>query len=109
VEASPRPSVAQTARITSKPEPSHPRREYLLALLADASGPTYDQLCRAAIERFDEPARPSWYCKARSIRAVRRLLWDELAVTESDESVWLTPAGWALVAELGLEPARRAS
>jgi hypothetical protein len=28
---------------------------------------------------------------------VRELLFDELAVTEADEPVWLTPQGWQAV------------
>jgi hypothetical protein len=40
------------------------------------------------------PAKSHYLTRVRAVRAVRDLLWDELAVTEPDESIYLTPAGW---------------
>jgi hypothetical protein len=77
------------------------RRAWLLARLAEADGPTYDDLCCAIVERFrivhDKPNVARFLASARGVRAVRSLLWDELATTESDQSVWLTPARWTAV------------
>lgn len=75
------------------------RRARLLRRLAKADGVSYDDLCRSVIEQFPH-ARGLRFASPRGVRAVRDLLFDELAATEADESVWLTPAGWAALAEL---------
>jgi hypothetical protein len=89
-------------------------RQQILDLLSEANGESYDDVCRSAIEltqgslarNWEDDAkrkRPSpsdltktqrWVAKYEGVRVVRDLLWDKLATTESDESVWLTPMGW---------------
>ncbi len=54
---------------------------------------TYDEMIRIVMERFPWPRR--WLCATWAVRAVRAVLWDELAVTQNDETLWLTPAGWS--------------
>jgi hypothetical protein len=70
----------------------HLRRDFLLARLREADGISYDELCRAVAEAI--PSHSHWAASARGVKVVRMLLWDGLATTEPDESVWLTPKGW---------------
>jgi hypothetical protein len=72
------------------------RQEFLLERLRQADGITYDDLCREIVEAFPDHKR--WRASARGVREVRWLLWSGLAVTEPDESIWMTPAGWAVTA-----------
>ena len=77
------------------------RKTFVLGALAE-SKPSYDELCRAVIEAFPgdpekvNSPRSMISCTARchaqvkAVRAVRIVLWDELAVIESDETLWLT-------------------
>jgi hypothetical protein len=74
------------------------RRTFVLTVLADTN-PSYDELCRAVIEAF--PERNKYRQKVHAVRAVRDALWDELAVCEADETVWLTPTGWTQARERG--------
>ncbi len=76
----------------------HPRREFVLARLREADGPAYDQLVREVAEAF--PDRNRYQASIRAVRAVRRLLFEGFAATESDESVWLTPDGWRRAGDL---------
>jgi hypothetical protein len=73
------------------------RRTFVLGVLADGN-PSYDVLCRAVIEAF--PERNKYQQSVKAVRAVRNVLWDELAVIDSDETLWLTAAGWAKVPRL---------
>ncbi len=73
------------------------RRTFVLGVLAD-SNPVYGDLVRAVIEAF--PERTEYHRKVKAVRAVRAVLWDELAVCDTDETLWLTPAGWTKVREL---------
>src|SRR5260370_8881936 len=75
----------------------HPRRVFLLRLLSENS-PSYDELVRAVVTEF--PHQSMFYASARAARSVRLLFWDRLAVTEPDETCWLTPTGWRPVADL---------
>jgi hypothetical protein len=73
------------------PRNTYPRRRaWLLERLTAADGITYDQLCGEVVAEFPQDGR-KWLASASG---VRELLFDELAVTMSDESVWLTAAGW---------------
>ena len=69
-----------------------PRRNYLLRRLREADGPAYDELCAWIVGEF--PHRSKWVASTRGVQAVRDLFSDGLAITERDESVWLTPEGW---------------
>jgi hypothetical protein len=69
------------------------RRTWLLERLAAADGVTYDELCREVIGEFPQDGRPH-LASVCGVRAVRDLLFDELAVTENDQSIWLTVRGW---------------
>lgn len=74
------------------------RRAWVLDRLREADGPAYDQLVREVAEAHPEGWPPKTSILA--VRAVRALMWDGLVTTEPDESTWLTPAGWAALAEL---------
>jgi hypothetical protein len=79
----------------NRPGSIFPRRKaWLLERLAAADGVTYDELCRGVIGEFPQDGRRQ-LASVCGVRAVRDLLWDELATTEPDESVWLTASGWA--------------
>jgi hypothetical protein len=69
------------------------RREFVLDRLRQADGPTYGELCRETVEAFPEARR--WRASAWGVRAVRLALWHGLAITEPDQTVWLTERGWA--------------
>lgn len=88
---------------------------HLLRLLSEANGEIYDELCRYSIEcaeKFLATWKPrgmspsdlaknrAWFSKKEGVRAVRNLMWKELATTESDESVWLLAAGWKAAEQL---------
>lgn len=73
------------------------RRTFVLGVLAN-SNPSYDDLIRAVIEACPDSSK--YQRKVRAVRSVRAVLWHELAVCESDETLWLTPAGWAKVRQL---------
>jgi hypothetical protein len=70
----------------------HPRREFLLRRLREADGPRYDELVGEVAEAL--PEKRPYLTGIKAARSVRTLLWDGLATTEPDGSVWLTPAGW---------------
>jgi hypothetical protein len=72
------------------------REAFTIIRLAQADGVIYDDLIREVMAAFPVPGNRV-LCGIRVVRTVRGLLWKELAVTESDESVWLTPAGWGLL------------
>lgn len=72
------------------------RRDYLLKRLREADGPTYDTLCAEVAEAF--PAKTPWWAGVQAVRAVRDLLWDELATVDADGSIWLLAAGWQVAA-----------
>lgn len=78
------------------------RRSWLLERLADADGITYDALVGETVAEF--PAKSHYLTRVRAVRAVRDLLFDELATTEPDESIYLTPAGWRAL-ESAMAPA----
>ncbi len=86
-------------RATRPPLPHPGRRAWLLARLMAADGPSYDELCRGVTAAFPLDG-PKWRASRLGVREVRRLFWDELAVTEPDESCWLTAAGWALLDQM---------
>lgn len=69
------------------------RRAWLLERLADADGITYDNLVREIVTEFPQDGRQH-LASVCGVRAVRDLLFDELAVTEPDQSMWLTARGW---------------
>lgn len=71
------------------------RREYLLKRLRAADGPQYDALVAEVAEAF--PMKTPYWCGVQAVRAVRDLLWDELATTDAGAGIWLLPAGWAAV------------
>jgi hypothetical protein len=70
----------------------HRRREHLLKRLRAADGPPYDLLCGEVADAF--PARKPYWAGLQAVRAVRDLLWDELATVDETGAVWLLPAGW---------------
>ena len=43
---------------------------------------------------------PGMVLQEEGVRAVRNLMWKELATTQSDESVWLLAAGWKAAEQL---------
>ncbi len=67
-------------------------RKFILKRLRESDGITYDQLCHDTAARVRHPNK--YYRSQNGVKEVRKVLWDRLAVTEPDESVWLTPAGW---------------
>jgi hypothetical protein len=89
-------------------------RTEILDLLKEADGPTYDELCRFAVEHMQEaiarnwvidprskPVAPSqtvnaqkWISRYEGVRVIRDLLVSPFVTIESDESCWLTPDGW---------------
>jgi hypothetical protein len=77
--------------------PAHPSRVFLLRMLAEAN-PRYDEAVAAGATAF--PQSKKWFAGVSAARHVRLLLWDQLAVTDTDETIWLTPSGWAAVAAL---------
>jgi len=76
------------------------RRAWVMARLRTADGPAYDELVKEAVAVFSEPpCCDDQLCAAiRAVSAIRGALWDGTATTEADESIWLTPAGWAATA-----------
>jgi hypothetical protein len=72
------------------------RREYLLARLREADGPQYDALCAEVAAAF--PAKRRYRAAAQAVRAVRGLLWDQLATVDADGAIWLLPAAWKAAA-----------
>lgn len=78
--------IATPSKVSAK------RRIWLLERLTEADGPIYDDLCRDVIAEFAE--KNIYLARTLGVRAVRQLLRDGQAVTEADESIWLTPAGW---------------
>jgi hypothetical protein len=75
------------------------RRKHLLVRLREADGPHYDTLCAEVAEAF--PARTRWWASVQAVRAVRELLWDELATVDADGAIWLLPAGWQAAGATG--------
>jgi hypothetical protein len=75
------------------------RRREALARLREADGISYDDLIRHVMERCPVVTAKGravrWETARLAVLGVRGLLSDGLAVTESDESVRLTPEGWA--------------
>jgi hypothetical protein len=76
--------------------PDRDRREYLLKRLREADGPAYDGLVAEVAEAF--PMKTRYWAGIQAVRAVRGLLWDELATVDGDGGVWLLPAGWQAAA-----------
>ena len=68
------------------------RREYLLKRLREADGPEYDALCAEVADAF--PMRKPYWGGVQAVRAVRALLWAELAAVDAEGGIWLLPAGW---------------
>ena len=68
------------------------RRRWLLERLMQADGPRYDELVGEMIDAIPHSVRR--VAGIRAVKAIRQLLRDGLAVTENDESMWLTPLGW---------------
>ena len=93
---------------TTHRQAGYPRRRWLLARLAEADGVSYNELCRSVVEellaREGKPRSRAYVAANRGVRAVRALLWDGLASTEADESVWFSRAGWDALAAMR-EPA----
>ena len=75
------------------------RRAWLLERLSAADGISYDELCRELCTEFPQAGKRH-LATVCAVRSVRDLLFDELAVTESDESMWLSPSGWAVLEAL---------
>jgi hypothetical protein len=73
------------------------RRNWVLDRLKEADGPAYDQLVGEVVAAFPEATR--FLAAMRAVRAVRDLMWFGQITTESDESMWLSPAGWNAVQE----------
>jgi hypothetical protein len=75
------------------------RRREALARLREADGISYDNLIREVMVRCPVTTAKGhvirWDTARLAVRAVRGVLWDGLAVTEPDESLWLTASGWA--------------
>jgi hypothetical protein len=71
-----------------------PRQDWLLCRLTEADGPSYDDLCGETVAAFPV-GKSKWFASCDAVREVRWLLWAGLATVGSDESMWLTPAGWA--------------
>jgi len=93
----PASSIAEKHRKEKpRPKPQGKRgyrmRKWILNRLREADGVTYDKLCHETYTAF--PHRTQWFASVRAVRAVREVLWLGYAVTNPDESVWLTPAGW---------------
>ena len=59
---------------------------------------------RSSSAREGKPRSRAYVAANRGVRAVRALLWDGLASTEADESVWFSRAGWDALAAMR-EPA----
>jgi len=76
--------------------PADRRREYLLARLREADGPQYDALCAEVAAAF--PAKRRYWAGVQAVRAVRGLLWDQLATVDADGGIWLLPAAWKAAA-----------
>ena len=74
------------------------RRQWLLTRLSQADGPSYDELIRELIAAEVPPRMNETGIKIAAVHSVRSLLWNQIAVTESDETIWLTPLGWQHVA-----------
>jgi hypothetical protein len=87
-------SVSTTLPATS----AAARQDWLITRLTEADGPSYDDLCAEVVAAFPD-GKTKWFASCKGVREVRWLLWSGLATVESDESVWLTPAGWAAVGE----------
>ena len=87
------------SKIPGSPAPASwaARQDFILRRLAAADGPGYDELVREVIAAFRLP--PKYRAGVLAVREIRWTLWSMLAVTEPDESVWLTPAGWAALAD----------
>jgi len=79
-------------------KPPDRREAWLIWRLGEADGPAYDELVGELAQEFPHDNRH--ISGIRAVRTVRWTLWSKLATTEPDESVWLTPAGWAALAEL---------
>jgi hypothetical protein len=93
-------SISDQAGDDDRPGPENSgnqRQEFILRRLAQADGLTYDELCRAVITAFPMPSK--YVASTAAVREVRWAMWSMLVVTEPDESVWLTPAGWAALAD----------
>jgi hypothetical protein len=73
---------------------SYERRVWLIERLRDSDGPTYSELIGELFEATRHVGETERSASIRCVRAVRSLLWNRLAVTEPDETVWLTPRGW---------------
>ena len=80
-------------------------RAAVLERLLEADGPSYDELCHEIVTAFR--GRGDYAANARGVRAIRELLWRQLAVTEPDESVWLTASGWEAIERM-TKPAAKA-
>jgi hypothetical protein len=72
--------------------PDRRHREYLLKRLLEADGPQYEALCGEVAAAF--PAKTRYWAGVQAVRAVRELLWDELATVDDAGAVWLLPSGW---------------
>ncbi len=95
------PGYAQAAQDKGHPPAAAPSRPPRLAP-GTPDGRRRAQL-RRAMPRRDRRVPldgPKWRASRLGVREVRRLFWDELAVTEPDESCWLTAAGWALLDQM---------
>lgn len=80
--------------------PGRSRRAWVLRRLAACDGPRYDELVAEVAAAFPAPGTRNW-TSIRAARAVRRVLWDELAATRADERVLLTLAGWRALEAMG--------
>jgi len=80
----------------SRYSPDRLRRDYLLRRLREADGPGYDTLCAEVAGKFPEKTR--CWTTVRAVRAVRALMWDQVATVDSDVGVWLLAAGWQAAA-----------
>jgi hypothetical protein len=76
--------------------PDYRRREHLLKRLRDADGPEYGALCAELADAF--PMQRPYLAGLLAVRAVRALLWDELAAVDAEGGIWLLPAGWTAAA-----------
>lgn len=72
------------------------RRAWLLERLSAADGISYDELVHELFTEFPQAGKRH-LATVCAVRSVRDLLFDELAVTESDQSIWLTPEGWRVL------------
>jgi hypothetical protein len=66
-------------------EKDHAAGAWVRERLAEADGPSYETLCAEAAAKFGS---------LTGVRAIRRQMWKGRVISESDQTVWLTPAGW---------------